>query len=93
MAAEPAPPGDVAGPGRTVSVAEAKAHLSQLLKAVERGEVISITRRGEPVATLSAASRPKQPIDIQRLRRLTAGMTYSDVSAVDIVREMRDSRY
>ncbi len=82
-----------AEPVRSVSVAEAKARLSELLKAVEGGEVISITRRGEPVATLAAVKRPRKPIDIEELRALRAGMPYSEVSAVDIIREMRDSRY
>jgi prevent-host-death family protein len=31
---------------------EAKTRLPQLLRAVERGEVVTITRRGEPVARL-----------------------------------------
>ena len=38
-----------------VSVAEAKAHLSELLDRVERGEEVVITRRGKPVATGAAA--------------------------------------
>lgn len=38
-----------------VSAAEAKAHLSELLDRVERGEEIVITRRGRPVARISAA--------------------------------------
>ncbi len=79
--------------GRSVSVAEAKAHLSELLAAVEAGEVISITRRGKAVATLSSAERPRMPINFDELRALTDGMQYSEVSAVDIVREMRDAGY
>lgn len=35
-----------------VSVFDAKAHLSRLLKDVERGEEITITRHGRPVARL-----------------------------------------
>ena len=37
-----------------VSVAEAKAKLSELLKQVEAGENVTITRRGKPVAVVSA---------------------------------------
>ena len=37
----------------TVSVAEAKAHLSELLNQVEAGEEIVITRRGQPIACLA----------------------------------------
>ena len=36
----------------TVGAFEAKTKLSELLDAVERGEEITITRRGEPVAKL-----------------------------------------
>jgi len=39
---------------RTVPVAEAKAHFSELLKAVEAGEEVVITRRGRAVARLSS---------------------------------------
>ena len=89
MVADPA----AAVPGRSVSVAEAKAHLSELLAAAEAGEIISITRRGKAVATLSSAERPRKPIDLDELRALTDGMQYSEVSAVDVVREMRDAGY
>jgi len=39
----------------TVSLAEAKAHLSELLDKVELGEEVIITRHGKPVAHLRAA--------------------------------------
>lgn len=38
----------------TVGAFEAKTKLSKLLDAVERGEEVTITRRGEPVARLVA---------------------------------------
>ncbi len=37
---------------RTVGAYEAKTHLSQLLDEVERGETITITRHGVPVAEI-----------------------------------------
>ena len=43
---------------RTIPVAEAKAHFSELLKAVEQGEEVVITRRGRPVARIS----PQKPL-------------------------------
>lgn len=79
--------------GRSVSVAEAKSHLSELLKAVEEGETIAITRRGRPVASLSPVRSAPRAVDIDWVKRATARIEYSDVSAVDVVREMRDSRY
>ncbi len=41
---------------KTVNVHEAKAHLSEYLAAVERGETIIIARRNEPVAKLVAVT-------------------------------------
>lgn len=38
---------------REVGSYEAKTHLPELLKAVEKGETIVITRRGAPIARLS----------------------------------------
>ena len=46
----------------TVSLAQAKAHLSELLDNVEDGEDVIITRYGRPVAHLSAVAQPKQPV-------------------------------
>ena len=47
-----------------VTAAHAKANLSELLKAVEKGETIEITRYNKPIATLvrstGAQSRPAQ---------------------------------
>ncbi len=80
-------------PDRQVSVAEAKAHLSELLKAVESGESIAITRRGRPVATLTPVHRAAGRIDLAWVGAAVGQMEYSDVSAVDVVREMRDERY
>ena len=41
---------------KEVAVYEAKTRLSELLAEVERGEQVTITRRGVPVARLVAAS-------------------------------------
>lgn len=41
----------------TKSVAEAKSKFTELLRAVEAGERIVITRHGKPVAELSPASK------------------------------------
>ncbi|BCX88943.1 hypothetical protein MIN45_P1313 [Methylomarinovum tepidoasis] len=45
---------------KIVNVHEAKAHLSEYLAAVERGEEIVIARRNRPVARLVAVA-PEQP--------------------------------
>ena len=41
-----------------VSVHGAKAHLSELLRRVEVGEVVTITRHGQPVAELRPRPHP-----------------------------------
>ena len=46
----------------TVNLAQAKAHLSELLDTVEGGEDVVITRHGRPIAHLSAVAPPKQPL-------------------------------
>jgi prevent-host-death family protein len=43
-------------PVREVQSTEAKAHLSQLLRAVERGESFAITRHGRAIAHLVPAA-------------------------------------
>ena len=50
---------------RSLNVAEAKAQLSALLDAVESGEDVQITRRGKPVARLTAPQpAPGQCFDL-----------------------------
>jgi len=73
-----------------VSLAEAKAHLSELVDRVEAGDSIDITRRGKAVARLTALSRPRKPIDAAQLRSLTASMPPQGPDAADLVRSMRD---
>jgi prevent-host-death family protein len=73
-----------------VSLADAKAHLSELLDRVEAGETIEITRRGKPVARLSAAVAPRKPVDLARLKALTDRMPWQAEGAGDFVRRMRD---
>lgn len=75
----------------TVSLADAKAHLSELLDRVEAGDSIEITRHGKTVARLTAAKRPRQPIDVDHLRRLTESMPEQAESAGDFIRAMRES--
>jgi len=73
-----------------VSLADAKAHLSELIDRVEAGESIEITRRGKPVALLTAVVRPRKKIDLALLQAHTAAMPPETESAGDFVRSMRD---
>lgn len=73
-----------------VNLADAKAHLSELIDRVEAGDSINITRRGKPVARLTAVARPRKRIDAVLLQSLTATMPLQAQAAADLVRSMRD---
>ncbi len=77
----------------TCTVAEAKAHLSELLARVESGEELVITRRGLPVAHLSPIRPAKQPPDGQAIRAFRGSRAIAKTSAIDLVRDMRDAGY
>ena len=47
---------------KQVGVYEAKTHLPQLLDEVERGETVTITRHGKPVARLVPVSPPRMTV-------------------------------
>lgn len=73
-----------------INLADAKAHLSELVDRVEAGDTIDITRRGKPVARLTAVARPRRRIDATLLQSLTATMPPQAESSADLVRSMRD---
>jgi prevent-host-death family protein len=74
----------------TVSLVEAKTQLSKLVDKVEIGETIVITRHGKPVAHLTAANPPKQPIDFKALAAFRARMPKRRGSSAVAIRRMRD---
>ncbi|MBF0391962.1 MAG: type II toxin-antitoxin system prevent-host-death family antitoxin [Alphaproteobacteria bacterium] len=74
----------------TVSLAQAKAHLSELLDQVESGEDVLITRHGRPVAHLTPVGRPKQALRIDDLAAFRAAMPGLRRPSADLLREARD---
>jgi prevent-host-death family protein len=75
---------------RSVNLADAKAHLSKLVEEAAAGEPVCITRRGKPVALLTAVAAQRCRIDPSALRALTEVMPTQSESAGDFVRRMRD---
>jgi prevent-host-death family protein len=75
----------------TISLADAKANLSQLVERVEAGDTIEITRRGKPAARLVAAAKPKKPISLAELEAHTKTMPHQNEGAAQLIRNMRDS--
>lgn len=62
---------------KEVAVYDAKSRLSELLAEVERGEQITITRRGVPVARLvpaTAVRKAAEPSQRQRVSSVFAAM-------------------
>ncbi len=74
----------------TVSLAQAKAHLSALLDKVEAGEEIVVTRHGRAVARILSACRPKQPVPLDDLAAFRATMPRLRRSSTALLREARD---
>ena len=74
----------------TVSLADAKARLSELVDQIEAGSSVEITRRGKSVARLTAVATARKPIDVALLQALTASMSPQAQNAADLVRSMRD---
>ncbi len=46
---------------KSISASEANRHFSSLLRAVSRGARITVTSRGKPVATITAAQTSESP--------------------------------
>ena len=75
---------------KRVNLAEAKAKLSELVTDATKGEIVEITRRGKPVARIVATQAPRRPINIERIRAITATMPLQKEGAGDFVGRMRD---
>lgn len=74
----------------TMSLAAAKARLSEVVDRVLAGEPVQITRRGKPVVQITAVSPPRPAIDIEALRHLTDAMTGPEVDSETWWREYRE---
>lgn len=71
-----------------ISVADTKAHLSELLVRVEEGEDIVITRRGKPVARLSPVHPPRKAIT--SLADFRGKQQRQHISASEVLLRLRD---
>ena len=74
----------------TVNLAEAKAHLSELLDKVEAGEEVVITRRGHAVARILPAQCPKKLVPLQELSTFRASMPRLRRPSAELLHESRD---
>ncbi len=75
---------------RAIAATDAKAHLAELLRAVEHGETVAITRHGKTVAHLSppgASDDNARKTAVERLRawrrrRPPVGLTTAEILAL-----------
>jgi len=76
----------------TVGAYEAKTHLPQLLERVAKGEKITITKHGVPVATLQPADAAKRaPVRdvIDQLKRFRIGQSLDGLSIRGMIEDGR----
>jgi prevent-host-death family protein len=75
----------------SVGTYELKGNLSKLLERVERGERITITRRGKPIAVLvpPPAEKPDVRKVIEEFKAFAKGRSLGDVSIRELIEEGR----
>lgn len=77
---------------RRIGAYEAKTHLTRLLEDVAKGEKITITKHGVPVATLQPAdSSRKVPVTeiIERLKRFRSEHRLNGLSIREMIEQGR----
>jgi len=74
-----------------INLAEAKAHLSELVSKAEGGEETIIMRRGAAVARLVPMAMPKKPYQSRAAFRAT--QKKAQTPSVELIRRLRDERY
>jgi len=79
--------------GSKIGAYEAKTHLSELLERVEAGQEITITKHGTPVAKLvpvkKGSSREERVAAVERIQKLSAGLSLGGLKIRDLVSEGR----
>jgi prevent-host-death family protein len=80
---------------RTVGIADLKAHLSEHLRAVRRGERLTIVDRGTPVATLSPVAAAASGLVVRPAKGKLSdfkprGAPRPDIDAVAVLLEDRE---
>ena len=80
---------------QTVGAYEAKTNLPKLIRRVQEGERVTITKHGIPIAVLQAAesAEPKKRMDtraiIRELRQFRKNKTLAGVSIRELIEEGR----
>ncbi|MDN5863299.1 MAG: type II toxin-antitoxin system prevent-host-death family antitoxin [Salinisphaera sp.] len=79
---------------QTVSIRDAKAHLSELAARAGTGAEIVISKHGKPTARLVPVRKPRKPVDLARLQALTCDLPRQPEGAGRALRRLRNqARY
>ncbi|MFA5159229.1 MAG: type II toxin-antitoxin system prevent-host-death family antitoxin [Candidatus Omnitrophota bacterium] len=80
---------------QTVGAYEAKTHLPKLIRRVQKGERVTITKHGVPIAVIQPADAdtPKRHVEtkavIEELRRFREDKTLGGMSIRELIEEGR----
>ena len=74
----------------TVTLAQAKAQLSELLDKVEAGEEVIVTRRGKAVAQIRPPTRQRRRLPLEELEALHAKGLALQRPSMELLAEERD---
>ncbi|MCA8931116.1 MAG: type II toxin-antitoxin system prevent-host-death family antitoxin [Rhodospirillaceae bacterium] len=80
---------------KTIQSTDAKAHLAQLLSDVERGETITITRHGKPIARLVPAvddEEERRRAAVAALREWRRHLPPSDITVEELLSARDEGR-
>ena len=75
----------------TISLAEAKARLSDILRRVEKGEEVIITRRGHAVARIARVGKAPKAFRSRADHR--AKLPKAKRPSAKLIRQLRDAGY
>jgi prevent-host-death family protein len=76
---------------KAINLAEAKAHLSELVNKAQSGEETVIMRRGQPVARLAPIAATK--LALRSLAAFRATLPKARKSSAELIRKLRDEGY
>ena len=80
---------------REVPSTEAKAHLAELLRAVEHGETVAITRHGKVIAHLTPAQdqdRDSRRSAVERFRSRRRQWRRIEMTTEEVIASIREGR-
>lgn len=76
-----------------MTVANAKAHFSEMLDQVEAGEEIVITKHGQPVARIVGLHMKQKPLPKKKLEAFRASLPSGQTPSAVLLRQLREEGY